>query len=115
MTNCPSGIFMSAAHLDSIDWAKAIASFSAFMHAINIGGAAGASVETRYGPLVNATAHHAFHSPPRRLARPSARRADAGGLRRAHRAPIRPRHHHAQPGATGDQGRRSRLVPRTNS
>src|SRR6478672_13895096 len=46
ITNCPSGIFMSAAHLDSMDWAKAMASFSSFMHAINIGGGAGASVET---------------------------------------------------------------------
>src|SRR4051812_40253156 len=46
ITNCPSGIFMSAAHLDSMDWAKAIASLRSFMHAINIGGAAAASVET---------------------------------------------------------------------
>src|SRR5712671_3753772 len=101
MTNCPSGIFMSAAHLDSIDWAKAMASFIAFMHAINIGGGAGASVETPYGH-----AHYALHPPARRLARPSARRADARGLRSAHGAPIRPRHHHAQPRAAGDQGRR---------
>src|SRR5690242_13043043 len=114
ITNCPSGIFMSAAHLDSMDWAKAIASLRSVMHAINIGGGAGASVETPYGPLFNATAHNAVDPPPRRLARPSARRADAGGLRDSYGAPVRPRHHHAEPGAAGDQGRRGRLVPRTN-
>src|SRR6185437_13018013 len=110
ITNCPSGIFMSAAHLDSMDWAKAIASLRSVMHAINIGGGAGASVETPYGHSDNA-----LHSPARRLARPPARRADAGGLCDSHGAPVRPRHHHAQPGAAGDQGRRGRVVPRANS
>src|SRR3954463_10843285 len=106
---------MSAAHLDSIDWAKAMASFRAFMHAINIGGAAGASVETPYGPAFNATARNAVDPPTRRLARPSARWADAGGLRGAYRTPIRPRHHHAQPGAAGDQGGRGGFVSGANS
>src|SRR3954468_19333164 len=106
---------MSAAHLDSIDWAKAMASFSAFMHAINIGGAAGASVETPDGPVFNATADDALDPPPRRLARPPARRPDAGSLRGSYGAPIRPRHHHAQPGAARDQSRRGRCLSRSNS
>src|SRR6185436_5832435 len=88
ITNCPLGIFMSGAHLDSMDWAKAIASLRSFMHAINIGGRTGASVETPYGPAFNATADNALHPPPRRLARPPARRADACSLRRTHGAAV---------------------------
>src|SRR5260370_34980288 len=36
---------MLGGHLDSAAWAKAMASFRAFMHAINIGARSGASVE----------------------------------------------------------------------
>src|SRR6516165_4990019 len=46
MTNCPSGMRMLAGHLDCDRSAKSIASFNAFMPAINIGARAGASVET---------------------------------------------------------------------
>ena len=60
-------------------------------------------------------AHDALDPPPRRLARPSARRGDAGGLRGAHGPPVRPRRHHAQPGAAGDEGRRGRRLSRPNS
>ncbi len=45
ITNWPSGIFMLLGHLDSAALAKAIASFSSFMPAINIGARPGASVE----------------------------------------------------------------------
>src|SRR5471032_1663495 len=38
-------MYMLAGQWDSAPWAKAIASFSSFMHAINIGGRPGASVE----------------------------------------------------------------------
>ena len=38
-------MYMLLGHLDSAAWAKAIASFRAFMHAINIGARPGASVE----------------------------------------------------------------------
>src|SRR6267378_786682 len=98
---------MLSGHLDPADFAKAIASFSSFMPAINIGACPGASVENAYALF--------DHAPPsRRLARPSARRADVAGLRRAYGAPVRARHHHAQSRAAGDPGRRGRVVPRTN-
>jgi hypothetical protein len=102
ITNCPSGIFMSGAHLDSMDWAKAIASLRSFMHAINIGGRTGASVETPYGPPLT--------QQPTTL---SIRRPDDwhvhlrdGPMLAAcavTRPAVRPRHHHAQPGAAGDR------------
>ena len=93
-----------------MDWAKAIASFRSVMHAINIGGGAGASVET-----------HMSQPTTLSIRRPDDWHVhlrdgrDAGGLRRAHGAPVRPRHHHAQPGAAGDQGRRGRGLSRANS
>src|SRR4030095_10296375 len=82
ITNWPSGIFMLLGHLDSAALAKAIASFSSFMPAINIGARPGASVENG-----NVAPEFDHAAPPRRLARPSARRADAAGLRRAYGAP----------------------------
>src|SRR5471032_190055 len=99
-------------HWLSAAWAQAIASFRSVIHAINIGGCAGASVETHDVPLIDEYAHDAFDPPPRRLACPSARRAAVGRLRGPYRPSIRPRHRHAQPGAAGDQGGRGGRLSR---
>ena len=51
------------------------------------------------------------HPPPRRLARPSARRRDAEGGRALHRAAVRAGDRHAQSGAAGDHApRRQRPI-----
>ena len=105
---------MLSGHLDSAALAKAIASFRSFMPAINIGARPGASVENASCALIIPWAFLDYAPPPRRLARPSARRADVASLRGAHRAPVRPGHHHAQPRAAGDPGGGGGFVSRTN-
>src|SRR5688572_5505 len=110
MTNWPLGMIMLLGHCDSDACAQAIASFRSVMHAINIGGPKGASVETANGDEL-AYSRNADDPPPRRLACSSARRPDAGGGGRAHRPAIRPRCHHAEPGAAGDQSRRGGGLP----
>ncbi|KAF1858422.1 hypothetical protein Lal_00014933 [Lupinus albus] len=57
---------------------------------------------------------HPHHHPPRRLAPAPARRRGHGQRAAAQRAPVRPRHRHAEPEAARHDGRAGRRIPRAH-
>ncbi len=109
MTNCPSGMCMLAGHLDRGGLGEGDGVFQ-IGHARNQHWSPSGSKRRKR----NAFSRFDHDPPPRRLARSPARRGPARCLRRAYGPPVRPRHHHAEPGAAGDEGGGGQRLSRTH-